>query len=85
MKTVNIYKAQGIADKKVESVLLQFNVEMPEFKSMQQSMGIFQSESMELADVLCSTLPGGTLDRLIAELLQRRATSFVVPLFEKKG
>lgn len=42
----------------------------------------FVEEGRALAGALCEALPGGTLDQLLAELMARRASLFVVPLFE---
>lgn len=37
-----------------------------------------QAEAELVADVLLATLPGGTLDRVVAELLRRKASGLVV-------
>lgn len=37
-----------------------------------------QADAELVADVLFATLPGGTLDRVVAELLRRRACGLVV-------
>ena len=83
MNTVSIGKAQGIGDKKVEAVKILIVVEVPDYPSLEKAANCYQEDASTLADVLCDTLPGGTLDRLIAELLTRKATCFKVPLFNK--
>ncbi len=82
-KSIFTYKAQSIGDKKVEDIIILLTNEMPEFKTVEKSNRLFEMEASELAEVLCNTLPGGTLDRLIAKLLMKKASSFVVPLFDK--
>jgi hypothetical protein len=83
MITINIFKAQGIGTKTVDSRILDISVELPPFESLTKTIAEFESQALLLADALCETLPGGTLDRLVAELLKRKATSFNVPLFDK--
>jgi hypothetical protein len=84
MKTIKICKAQGFRDKPVESTTIQFDQEAPRFDSLERQGKLYDVEAQHLADVLCTTLPGGTLDRLMAELLQRRASLLIVPMFEPK-
>ena len=79
-----IYKAQGVGDVKVESATLTIDDEMPPFESIEVSKENFTTDAKAAADLLCSTLPGGTLDQLICELLTRRASLFRVPMFDKK-
>ena len=45
---------------------------------------IFERDGGAIADVLFCCLPGGTLDQLLIEMLQRKASSFVVPHEEKR-
>lgn len=85
MKTIHIYKAQDIGDKKVETLEIYLDHEIPRFEDLKTRIQVFEKEAFRLANVLCDTLPGGTLDQLICELLIRRASLFRVPMFEKKG
>jgi hypothetical protein len=86
MKTVNIYKAQTIGQQMtVEPLVINISEEFPDFKSIDEHDALFEKEALMLADGLLSTLPGGTIDRLVAELLKRKATSFVVPLFGREN
>ena len=80
MKREYIYKAQGVGDQKVTSVMIVIDAEMPQFDHASVAERSFNVQADRLADALCSALPGGTLDRLISKLLIRKATSLVVPL-----
>lgn len=85
METVNIFKAQRIGQHMiVGSVTIVIDEELPEQKTIEDNEAIFQKEAFTLADALLKSLPGGTIDRLVAELLRRKATSFVVPLFGRE-
>lgn len=44
----------------------------------------YQSQAVPLVDALIHSLPGGTIDAVIAELFRRRSTIFAVP-FDMKG
>jgi hypothetical protein len=77
MITIPIFKAQGIGTKTVDSRVIDISAELPPFESLNKTIGAFESQALLLADVLWETLPGGTLDRLVAELLKRKATSFI--------
>jgi hypothetical protein len=48
---------------------------------------VYIEEAILIVDALATSLPGGTMDQVIALLLQRRASLFIVPLFtaEEKG
>ena len=83
MKTERIYKAQGIsAHEELESAHIILEQEFPHFADTKESVRNFELDSERIANILCNTLPGGTLDRLIGKLLMRKATQLVVPLFK---
>lgn len=46
--------------------------------AMAQNAAIFKQDAVSLCDVLFDTLPGGTLDQLLVEMLTRKASQFVV-------
>jgi hypothetical protein len=83
LKTINIFKAQGFGKKVVEGVTIKLVRELPRFVDVGESIDVFEKEALTLADILCKTLPGGTFDRLVIELLKKEASSFVVPLCDK--
>ncbi len=85
MTTHRVYKAQGIGKTVVESTTIIFDREFPNPISLDDAMKLHGDAADRLADVLCNTLPGGTLDRLIAKLLERKASALIVPLFKPKG
>lgn len=74
MKTVRAYRAQAARpDKPVEQVTIEIDDEIP-------ASGVaFEEQARTLASVLWETLPGGTIDALIAEMLKRRASKYRVP------
>ena len=80
MKTVNVYKAAGV---EVESgtllagVQFEYNNTMP----LTEVAAIMESDADKVVEFLTSTLPQGTVDRVIGKLLVAKASHFIVPFF----
>ena len=79
-----VYKAQRVGGIAIASAKLIMEDELPSFESVEVSVGNFKTDAKAIAGLLCETLPGGTLDQLICELMTRRASLFRVPMFDKK-
>lgn len=52
--------------------------EVPKFKELGEQDAYFDIRASELEDALYNTLPGGLYDRLLGEMLARKATHFRV-------
>lgn len=70
MKTVHAYKAQPVGASTPEAVTIVIKDELP-VSATEDTMDL---EARRIAVALWESLPGGTLDRLCAELLQRQAS-----------
>lgn len=46
--------------------------------TLKDAMEVHRAQAKELADALYHTLPGGTLDQLLREMLERKASQLVV-------
>jgi hypothetical protein len=84
VETVTICKAQRtLPDKEIKSVTIVIDNEFPKLPTLKGTAKLFEVDAEDLANALCYTLPGGTLDRLIGKLLERKATTMLMtPLFE---
>lgn len=80
-RTVAVYRAQGIRQWTVQPVTIEIHIEMPDVEA-HLSRATFASDAKAMAGALIATLPGGTVDALVAELLTRRASLLRVPLRE---
>jgi hypothetical protein len=80
MKTIEAYKAQAIGGGQIESVTLVLSVPIPEFKTVGFSNDTFDADADAIFDQVLSKLPGGTFDRLLVKMLERKVSSFAVPL-----
>ena len=80
MNTVKVHAAQPFLEKPIKQTVIEIVEPFSDegFASYEDYAKVFDSEAKILADALCLTLPGGTLDRLAAELLKRAASHFVV-------
>jgi hypothetical protein len=80
MKTTNIFKAQRtvLYGDPVSSHAINIEQPMPDFDSMDEARAVYAKEGKEIADALFSSLPGGTLDALLIEMLDRKRSLLVV-------
>jgi hypothetical protein len=78
MKDVVVYRAQDIGDRKVEPVRITIGEPIPNMPFVDESVRNFEEDATVLFMALRSSLPGGTIDRLIGKLLAYKATHFVV-------
>lgn len=84
MKTISVWKASGIEEDEIESVTLIVNNEVPSFNGYSDYESIyrdvFDSDAATIVDFLVTTLPQGTVDRVLARLCAKKASLFVIPL-----
>lgn len=93
MKTISVYKAQDwVADSpnqelRVESLTIRIDTPCPEIESgpgfERRVNQFYQTEAEVLVDALWEVLPGGTLDRVFAEMAKRKASLLVIPLLRE--
>jgi len=82
-----IYKAQRtLKDSPAPDLLIEATREMEsgDYKSIDEMQSVLQEQAVRIADALCASLPGGTLDRLLGELLKRKASHFIIAAWDKK-
>lgn len=82
METVQIYKGQPVGAQIVKSVTIEIATEIPVATSDELLDGerlMYQQQAELLCNALLGSLPQGTTDRLLAELLRRKASLFVFP------
>jgi len=88
MKQLFLKKAESLPHQEIEDV--QIVIESSDAISFNSDVNVdlntarefFKTQGRQLADVLYKSLPGGTLDQLLCELMTRRASLFIVPLFK---
>jgi len=83
--TVDIFKAQGIGGDIPPSTTIRLEKEIPDpdpslahSAFLAAAEKVFQDQAAALETALHNALPGGTYDRLLGLMLQRRASHFLV-------
>jgi len=79
---VTVYRAQPMlrSDRPLPDLHIRATVEIPGSISTDESQRMMQQDAEDIVVALVSTLPGGTFDRVLAEMLRRKLSSLVVPL-----
>lgn len=80
MNTVAIHRAQPIGDSTPPPVTIVIDAVIKNPEKLQLSRAQYLSDGVRLADALFASLPGGTMDALLVELLSRRASLLAVTL-----
>lgn len=76
---LHVYKAQATGNQVVEDVVVSIETAFPGgIVSLGFADAIFSKEAEALESALYGALPGGTYDRLLGKMLERKATHFVV-------
>ena len=76
MKTIQLLKADALPGEPVESVTIEIHEPLPtwlEDTSESARREMFNEQANKLLDALFVVLPGATIDRILANLMARRA------------
>ena len=76
MEKYNIDKAQGPPD--VKSVCIVIDRTIPDMPSIEHAASYYEEEANALFEALTTSLPGGTLDRLMVKLLEAKVSHFAI-------
>ena len=77
IQNILIHKAGSVGGLPVESKSISISKEMPDFQSLKDTEHIFDSDAEAIVKALCESLPQGTVDRVLAKLMAKKASSFV--------
>ena len=78
---VRIMRASGSASATPPALYIEAVTPIPSDRlSLAEARSTYQADGTALADALLASLPGGTVDVLLGELMRRRASLFAVPL-----
>jgi hypothetical protein len=76
---VKLKKAQGVGGKYIPSFFIEIETELEAELTLEESRVIYQSEAKKLADALFASLPGGTIDALMVEMMTRKVSLLAIP------
>jgi hypothetical protein len=86
MKIIEVAKAEPTGGTEVPSVIIKISGVLLSPGTVKRGrQNQFTRDAKLLSDALKKSLPNGTLDALLVELMQNRACLFRVPLFEKQA
>ena len=78
MIRIQLHKAQAAPDRQIPDTTIEIRDEVPDFVIAEgwekAYRDYYDTEAKRLVDTLLACLPGGTLDRVLALLLQRAAS-----------
>lgn len=77
MRTINIKKAQPSPDK-IQSVTLIIDETIRTSTTIHAADELYTYDAVELENALHAALPGGTYDRLVQMMLERKASHLAV-------
>ncbi len=88
-RSIEVRRASPVGDVRVPRVTINIHGELPGLppllpgqtvaESLAPVDAIYQQDATAIANALSASLPGGTFDRLIVELLKMKASHFRVP------
>lgn len=79
--TVSVLRASSVAGIEPPALRIEAVRPIPSgHLSLDGARAVHREQGIALADALLASLPGGTVDVLIGELLRRRASLFAIPL-----
>lgn len=79
---VYVLRAGSIGGSNPPEVVIEIIEQIGEVGSLREARQLHKKQGEVLAEALLASLPGGTVDALLAELMRRRASLFSVPLVD---
>lgn len=79
-RKISLLRAGSVGQITPPKLTIEVSEQIQEIGSLEQARQLHQRQGLELADAILASLPGGTVDALLVELMRRRASLFSVPL-----
>lgn len=77
---VSLLRARSVGSNHPPALTIEVHEQIGEVGSLDEARRLHSKQATTLADALLASLPGGTVDALLAELMRRRASLLSVPL-----
>lgn len=78
MNEYHFYKARPVGKNEVESKVISFDQDVPNFTTLEQARLSYEQDAVAIEKVLFNVMPGGSYDQLLAAMLKRKASLFTV-------
>ena len=79
--TVHLLRAGDVGHQTTPRLTVNVFDQISDYGTLDAARSVYREQGELLAGVLLASLPGGTVDALLGELMRRRASLFSVPLF----
>jgi len=76
--SIVVNKADPVGKQLVESVEIRIEAQLPHTKTLPEAARVYELDAIMLESALHDALPGGTYDRLLALMLNRRASYLAI-------
>lgn len=83
--TISLFLAASIGEDHPPLMTINAHEQISEDISLNSARALHNRQGAELAEALLQSLPGGTVDVLLVELMRRRASLLSVPLVVRNG
>ena len=83
--TIFLFRAASIGEDHPPALTIKAHEQISEDHSLNSARALHNRQGTELAEALLQSLPGGTVDVLLVELMRRRASLLSVPLVVRNG
>lgn len=77
---ISLLRAGSVGNNHPPILTVEVREQIPEVGSLEETHALYTEQGMALANAILTSLPGGTVDILLAELFRRRASLFSAPL-----
>ena len=77
---VSLLRAGSVGSNQPPILTIEVREQIGEVITLDEARQLHARQAAALADAMLASLPGGTVDALLAELMRRRASLFSVPL-----
>ncbi len=79
---VRLLRAGSVAGNHAPTLRIEVVEEVSDAMDLNEARALYAEQANALADALFNSLPGGTVDALLAEMLRRKASLFRIPLVD---
>ena len=79
-RRVSLLRAGSVGSNQPPVLTIEVREQIGEVSTLNEARQLHAEQATTLADAMLASLPGGTMDALLAELMRRRASLFSVPL-----
>lgn len=74
LNIVSVFHASSTGSREVPALQIQATKPIPSMESLDEARELHATQAARIADALFESLPGGTVDALLVEMMRRKAS-----------